>query len=49
MTTPGALRLPGLRWLTGIGTTEDRMLVQLDIEHLMASAEMGLVAEALSA
>ena len=38
MTTPGALRLPGLRWL-----------VLLDIEHLMTSAEVGLVAEALAA
>ena len=36
MTTPGALRLPGLRWLRW-----------LDIEHLMTSAEKGLVAERL--
>ena len=35
MTTPGALRLPGLR--------------RLDIEHLMTSAEMGLMAEAIAA
>ena len=37
------------KFLTGIGTAEDRMLVLLDIEHLMTSAEMGLVAEALAA
>ena len=37
------------KFLTGIGTAEDRMLVLLDIEHLMTSAEMGLVVDALAA
>ena len=34
------------QFLTGIGTLDERMLILLDIERLMASAEMGLVAEA---
>ena len=34
------------RFLTGIGTLDDRMLILLDIERLMASTEMGLVTEA---
>lgn len=34
------------KFLTGIGTHEERMLVLLDIEQLMLSAEMGLVAPA---
>jgi len=33
------------RFLTGIGTLDDRMLILLDIERLMASTEMGLVME----
>lgn len=37
------------QFLTGIGTLEERMLILLDIERLMTSAEMGLVAEALAA
>ena len=37
------------KFLTGIGTAEDRMLVLLDIEHLTTSAEAALVAEALTA
>ena len=37
------------QFLTGIGTLEDRMLILLDIERLMTSAEMGLVAEAIAA
>jgi purine-binding chemotaxis protein CheW len=34
------------QFLTGIGTLDERMLILLDIERLMASAEMGLVAAA---
>ena len=37
------------KFLTGIGTLDDRMLILLDIERLMTSAEMGLVTEALAA
>ncbi|MGH8084437.1 MAG: chemotaxis protein CheW [Lysobacter sp.] len=37
------------QFLTGIGTLDERMLILLDIERLMTSAEMGLVAEALAA
>jgi purine-binding chemotaxis protein CheW len=33
------------QFLTGIGTIDDRMLILLDIERLMTSAEMGLVME----
>ena len=36
------------KFLTGLGTLDDRMLILLDIERLMTSAEMGLVAEALA-
>jgi purine-binding chemotaxis protein CheW len=35
------------QFLTGIGTLDARMLILLDIERLMTSAEMGLVAAAL--
>ncbi|MGV8922710.1 MAG: chemotaxis protein CheW [Thermomonas sp.] len=34
------------KFLTGLGTFDERMLILLDIEQLMTSAEMGLVAEA---
>lgn len=34
------------QFLTGIGTLDERMLILLDIERLMTSAEMGLVAPA---
>ncbi len=34
------------QFLTGIGTLDERMLILLDIERLMTSSEMGLVAEA---
>ncbi|GAB3736052.1 chemotaxis protein CheW [Luteimonas pelagia] len=34
------------QFLTGIGTLDERMLILLDIERLMGSAEMGLVAAA---
>ena len=34
------------QFLTGIGTIDERMLILLDIERLMGSAEMGLVAQA---
>lgn len=34
------------QFITGIGTLDDRMLILLDIERLMGSTEMGLVAEA---
>ena len=33
------------RFLTGIGALEERMLILLDIEGLMTSADMGLVAQ----
>jgi len=33
------------QFITGIGTIEERMLILLDIERLMGSAEMGLVAQ----
>ncbi len=34
------------KFLTGIGTLDERMLILLDIERLMTSAEMGLVDQA---
>lgn len=34
------------QFITGIGTAGDRMLILLEIERLMTSAEMGLVARA---
>ncbi|MGE4367283.1 chemotaxis protein CheW [Thermomonas sp.] len=34
------------RYLTGIGALDERMLILLDIEGLMTSSEMGLVADA---
>jgi purine-binding chemotaxis protein CheW len=37
------------QFITGIGTQGDRMLILLEIERLMTSAEMGLVAEAVAA
>ena len=37
------------RFITGIGAIDERMLILLDIEKLMTSAEMGLVAAAQSA
>lgn len=37
------------RFLTGIGALEERMLILLDIEGLMTSADMGLVADAQAA
>ena len=37
------------KFLTGIGLVDERMLVLIDIEQLMTSAEMGLVAEAVDA
>ena len=37
------------QFLTGIGTLDTRMLILLDIERLMSSAEMGLVAQAQAA
>lgn len=37
------------KFLTGLGVVDDRMLVLLDIERLMTSAEMGLVDDALAA
>lgn len=35
------------QFLTGIGTLDERMLILLDIERLMSSAEMGLVAASI--
>lgn len=37
------------KFLTGLGVVDDRMLVLLDIERLMTSAEMGLVEQAIAA
>ena len=37
------------QFLTGIGTMDERMLILLEIERLMTSAEMGLVAHANAA
>ena len=37
------------QFLTGIGTLDERMLILLDIERLMTSAEMGLVADVAAA
>ena len=37
------------RFLTGIGALDERMLILLDIEGLMTSAEMGLVVDAAAA
>ncbi len=37
------------QFLTGIGTLDTRMLILLDIERLMSSAEMGLVTQAQAA
>jgi purine-binding chemotaxis protein CheW len=37
------------RFITGIGAIDERMLILLDIEKLMTSADMGLVAQAQSA
>jgi purine-binding chemotaxis protein CheW len=37
------------QFLTGIGTMDERMLILLDIERLMSSTEMGLVAAAEAA
>ncbi|MGO4220307.1 chemotaxis protein CheW [Lysobacter sp. TAF61] len=37
------------QFITGIGTQGERMLILLEIERLMTSAEMGLVAEAAAA
>lgn len=34
------------QFITGIGTLDERMLILLDIERLMVSSEMGLVAQA---
>jgi len=34
------------KFLTGLGSLDERMLILLDIERLMTSAEMGLVAQA---
>jgi purine-binding chemotaxis protein CheW len=33
-------------YLTGLGTIDDRMLILIDIDKLMSSADMGLLAEA---
>jgi len=32
-------------FITGIGNVNDRMLILMDIEHLMASPDMGLINE----
>ena len=37
------------RYLTGIGALDERMLILLDIEGLMTSSEMGLVADEAAA
>ena len=33
-------------YLVGLGTVEERMLILIDIERLMSSAEMGLLQQA---
>jgi purine-binding chemotaxis protein CheW len=33
------------RYITGLGTIEDRMLILIDIDNLMSSSDMGLLAE----
>jgi purine-binding chemotaxis protein CheW len=33
------------RYITGLGTIEDRMLILIDIDKLMSSSDMGLLAE----
>jgi purine-binding chemotaxis protein CheW len=38
----------GAQFLTGIGTLDSRMLILVDIEKLMSSAEMALVAQSLN-
>ena len=38
----------GAQFLTGIGTLDNRMLILVDIEKLMSSAEMALVAQSLN-
>ena len=35
----------GAAFVTGIATVGDRMLIMMDIESLLSSAEMGLVAQ----
>jgi purine-binding chemotaxis protein CheW len=35
-------------YLTGLGTIDDRMLILIDIDRLMSSADMGLIAEAVA-
>jgi purine-binding chemotaxis protein CheW len=37
------------RFITGIGTVNDRMLILMDIEGLMSSADMGLMEAAVAA
>ena len=34
------------RYITGLGTVDDRMLILVDIEKLMSSSDMGLIDEA---
>ncbi len=34
------------RYITGLGTVEDRMLILVDIEKLMSSSDMGLIEQA---
>jgi chemotaxis signal transduction protein len=31
------------RYITGLGTADDQMVILLDIERLMAGADMGLI------
>ncbi|MGQ0587632.1 MAG: chemotaxis protein CheW [Gammaproteobacteria bacterium] len=38
----------GAQFLTGIGTLDNRMLILVDIERLMSSADMALVAQTLN-
>jgi purine-binding chemotaxis protein CheW len=35
-------------YLTGLGTIDDRMLILVDIDKLISSADMGLIAEAVT-
>jgi len=36
------------RYITGLGTLDDRMVILVDIERLMSSSDMALVSQALS-
>ena len=35
------------RYITGLGTVDDRMLILVDIDKLMSSSEIGLLSDAM--